>query len=209
MIIETIPVGILGVNCYLAVCEQTKKGMIVDPGDQEDVILRYIDEEIDIEYIVLTHAHVDHLAATAPLQSKVGGLICLHSADSFLLENADAQAELFQLRRPDSLHIDIDLKEQHALKIGHHDFQILETPGHSPGGICLYNKSSKTCFVGDTLFYESIGRSDLPGGDHNLLVDSIKTKIYTLPDTTILYPGHGPKTGVEHEKSMNPFTNQP
>jgi hydroxyacylglutathione hydrolase len=209
LIIKTIPVGPLSVNCYLAVCEQTKKGMIIDPGDQEDVILRYIEGDIDIEYIVLTHAHVDHLAATAQLQSKVGGLICLHSADGFLLENADAQAELFQLRRPDSLYIDIDLKEQHALKIGYYDFQILETPGHSPGGICLYTETSKTCFVGDTLFYESIGRSDLPGGDHNVLVDSIETKIYTLPGNTILYPGHGPKTDVEHEKTMNPFTNQP
>ncbi len=206
MIIETISVGPLDVNCYLLACEKTHQGMVIDPGDQEDKILGRIQAlAVDVQYIVLTHAHIDHIAATMDLQQQVNGRVCCHSDDRFLLNNASAQAELFQLRQPKAISIDIDLKQTSVLHMGACSFSVLETPGHSPGSVCLYAASNQSCFVGDTLFRESIGRTDLPGGDSESILFSIRNKLFTLPEETAIYPGHGPATDINHEQNSNPY----
>ena len=204
--IETIVVGPLMVNCYLVACERTKKAVIIDPGDEEDLILARVRElELNVQYILLTHGHIDHIGAVAEVKAATGAPVCAHEADRFLIANAPTQAGLFGLRRPTAFQIDRPISEGDELAVGDVVLRVIETPGHSPGGVCY--DGGEVLFSGDTLFQQSIGRTDLPGGSYEQLVGSIRSKLFVLPDDVPVHPGHGPPTTLGEEKRFNPFLN--
>ncbi|NIA30740.1 MAG: MBL fold metallo-hydrolase [Actinobacteria bacterium] len=204
MHIETITVGPLMVNSYLVVCENTNEAVVIDPGEEEDKILQRIGEMgARVKYILLTHGHVDHLGAVAEVQTATGAEICIHKNDVPFVENAAVQASFFDLRIPAPFKINHYVKDGDELKVGESIFRVLETPGHSPGGVCYL--CGDFLFSGDTLFQQSIGRTDLPGGAHRQLLDSIAKKLMILPERTKVYPGHGPATTIGDEKRLNPF----
>ncbi|NOY59198.1 MAG: MBL fold metallo-hydrolase [Calditrichaeota bacterium] len=192
------------VNSYLVVCENTKAAVVIDPGEDEDKILRKIRERgAKIKYILLTHGHVDHLGAVAEIQQETGAEICIHKNEVPFVENAGVQASFFDLRIPTPFKIDHYVKDGDELQVGELIFRVLETPGHSPGGVCYL--CGDCLFSGDTLFQQSIGRTDLPGGAQQQLLDSIAKKLLILPERIKVYPGHGPATTIGDEKRLNPF----
>lgn len=204
MHIETITVGPLMVNSYIVACDATNEAAVIDPGEEEDKILQKIGEMgARVKYILLTHGHVDHLGAVAEMQQATGAEICIHKNDEPFVENAGVQASFFDLRVPAPFKIDHYVKDGDELQVGELTFSVLETPGHSPGGVCYLCGDS--LFSGDTLFQQSIGRTDLPGGVHRQLLDSIGKKLLILPEKTKVYPGHGPATTIGEEKRLNPF----
>jgi len=204
MILKTITVGPMGVNCYLIGCEKTKAGAVIDPGDDAPVILNAIkQEDLDIQYILLTHGHVDHLAHLMKLQDKINAEFLMHQEDAFLLKGLFAQALMFGLPNPGNPKADRFISDGEEIKLGDLKIKILHTPGHSPGSVTYFVEDK--LFVGDLIFSGSIGRTDLPKGDYQTLINSVETKIFSLPDETIIYPGHGPETTVGQEKATNPF----
>ncbi|MFQ5863657.1 MAG: MBL fold metallo-hydrolase [bacterium] len=204
MIIEKLEVGVFAENCYLVGCEKTHQGVVIDPGDEIPRILSKInDMKLDITSILLTHAHLDHVKELNVLREQITVPVLMHSADEFLLENLQAQAAAFGLAISGIPKVDRYVVEGDSIEIGHLSFEVLHTPGHSPGSVSYV--ATGVAFVGDILFAGSIGRTDLPGGDYATLIDSIKTKLYPLGDDTMIYPGHGPHTTLGQEKQSNPF----
>lgn len=204
MILKTITVGPLGVNCCLIGCEKTNAGAVIDPGDDAPIILNYIKEtKLDIKYILLTHGHVDHLAHVMKLKDKINAEFLMHQEDAFLLKGLFAQALMFGLPNPGNPRPDRFVTDGEEINLGELKIKVLHTPGHSPGSITFQVEDK--LFVGDLIFSGSIGRTDLPKGDYQTLIDSVQTKIFTLPDATEIYPGHGPETTVGQEKATNPF----
>ena len=204
MVLKKIIAGPLGVNCYIIGCEKTGKGAVIDPGDSCEIILRTLkDNELSLQYILLTHGHVDHLAHLNLLKDKTGAIFVMHKDDAFLLHGLSAQAFMFGLPDPGKLIPDQIVKDNENISIGNLTVKILHTPGHSPGSITFFVEDK--LFVGDLIFEGSIGRTDLPGGDHQTLIESVESKIFTLPPETEIYPGHGPSTTVRGEKNSNPF----
>lgn len=204
MVIEKIVAGPLGVNCYIIGCEKTGIGAVIDPGDSSDIILKTLnDKNLKATYILLTHGHVDHLAHLNRIKEKTNATLIMHKEDSFLLHGLSAQAFMFGLPDPGKIKPDQIASDNYVLSIGQLNLKILHTPGHSPGSISFYVENH--IFVGDLIFQGSIGRTDLPGGNYEKLISSVESKIFTLPPDTIIYPGHGPSTTVEQEKSTNPF----
>ncbi len=202
--IDTINVGPLMVNSYLVMCENTKEATVIDPGEDEDKIKRKIGGRgAKVKYILLTHGHVDHIGAVAEIQQATGAEICIHRDDVALVENAGIQASFFNLRVPAPFKINQYIKDGDELQVGELTFCVMETPGHSPGGVCYLCQDH--LFAGDTLFQQSIGRTDFPGGSHQQLLNSISKKLLILPDRTKVYPGHGPATTIGNEKRFNPF----
>jgi glyoxylase-like metal-dependent hydrolase (beta-lactamase superfamily II) len=177
-----------GTNCYVVGSEATKDGMIVDPGAEARIILQTVkDSRLSIKLIAITHGHMDHTGALEEVRRATGAPLSIHTAD----------ADNLRIAPTDHL-----LKGGENLTIGDLRFTVIHTPGHSPGGICLYGHG--TLFCGDTLFNLSIGRTDL-GGDYNQLMNSIFSKLMILPDDTVVYPGHGPETTIGAERRSNPF----
>jgi glyoxylase-like metal-dependent hydrolase (beta-lactamase superfamily II) len=204
MLLKTITAGPLGVNCYLIGCENTRAGAVIDPGDDAPVILNAIQLlNLDIKYILLTHGHVDHLAHLMKLKDKINAEFLMHQEDAFLLKGLFAQALMFGLPNPGNPKPDRFVTDGEEIVLGELIIKVLHTPGHSPGSITFQVEDK--LFVGDLIFSGSIGRTDLPKGDYQTLIDSVQTKIFTLPDETIIYPGHGPETTVGQEKATNPF----
>lgn len=197
-------VGPLDVNCYLLACEETRKGIVVDPGDDIDAILQLIaNNDLDIVEIVATHGHFDHIGRVASLKKKSGAPFAIHKADLFMVKGlADIAAFLgFQTDPPPAVERFID--EGDTIAFGRETLNVLHVPGHAPGNIALTWPGH--AIIGDTVFAGSIGRTDLEGADLQTLMHSIRTKILTLPGDTILHPGHGPTTTVDREKRINPF----
>jgi hydroxyacylglutathione hydrolase len=197
-------------NGFVAGCERTREAVLIDPGDEVGMLLDVVRQQhLTVKYILLTHAHVDHVTGVARAKKAVNAPVCLHYDDGFLYDNVPQQAELFGLRADTPPPIDhfYDLKE--TLSFGGYDVKVHHTPGHCPGGVCLQIGPSGTpgsdLFVGDTLFAGSIGRTDLPGGDHDTLMRSIKTVLFAFGDDAAVYPGHGPKTTIGQERRANPF----
>ena len=208
MKIDVITVGPLDENCAIVYCEKHKSAIIVDPGDSGKRIIAYIEEKQLIPKLILnTHCHADHVGGVGAVVERFNIPFMCHAADEFLLTD-QGQRELANYvglkpsPKNDSTVSDgevVDLCDDFSLKVIH-------TPGHTPGGICLLTDGK--VIVGDTLFQNSIGRSDLPGGDHDMLLKSIREKLFPLPEETIVYPGHGETTTIGDEKAHNPFLRQ-
>ena len=202
MIINTLPVGPFEANCYVVGDENTRDGMLIDPGDQADVILGNVGvTNLKIVLIVLTHGHIDHIGSIKEIKDATKAPIAVHVDDAKSLTK-NATSTMFGLSYPAPPAPDRLLKDGDAIKVGDMNFVVMHTPGHSPGSICLYGGG--VLFSGDTLFREGIGRSDLPGGNYRELMASLHW-LMTLPDDTVVYPGHGPSTTIGYEKKQNPF----
>ena len=204
MIFKTIVVGDLSVNCFIIACEETKKGIVIDPGDNIDGILSIVKEhDIDVIEIVATHGHFDHIGRVTTLKEKTGAPFAIHQADMFMVEGLVEIASFLSIDTDPSPEVDRFIDEGDTITFGNETLNILHVPGHAPGNVAFTWPGH--AIVGDTVFAGSIGRTDLEGADPQVLMDTIRTKILTLPDNTILHPGHGPDTTVAREKRTNPF----
>lgn len=205
---ESFVVGLYRCNCYLLYNEE--EAIIIDPGDEGEILFSYLQSKnVTLKYIVLTHAHLDHIMAVNFLKKKTGAKIVMHQEDQFLAENILLQSQFLQLNCKDTtkLAIDIYSKQDTEIKISGIDLLCLHTPGHTPGSCCyqLVNSSERKIYSGDTLFKNSIGRTDLWKGNHEELIHSIHEKILPQENKTLVFPGHGETTSVEIEKEYNPF----
>ena len=202
MIIETLAVGDYQSNCYIYASEASGKGIVIDPGAEAGAILERVKKlKLEIEHIVLTHGHPDHTGALKELKEATKSQVAMHPADVPTLKNK----LLYSLLgfHPADVAPDRLLDDGEILGTGEMKLEVLHTPGHTLGGICLLGEG--LLFTGDTLFQMSIGRTDLPGGNTHQLMQSIKEKLMALPDETIVYPGHGPATTIGAERRQNPF----
>lgn len=204
MIFTSLPTGPLEVNCYIVGSEESGKAVVFDPGGHVDNILNVLKQHnLKVEWIINTHGHFDHIGGNRALVAQTGAELMIHEADVPLLSRASEHASTFGLTTEASPEPARTLKDGDVLVLDDLKFQVIHTPGHSPGGICLLIEDH--LIVGDSLFAGSIGRTDLPGGDHNLLISKIKEELLVLPDDTRVYPGHGPMTTIGQEKKYNPF----
>lgn len=206
MTIKTIIVGSYATNCYLLICNQTKKVIIIDPGfDFQKIINEITNLKVDPKLIILTHGHADHISAVSELKTKYNIPLCIHQDDVRMLNNALFNFSPFILKRLITLKADRILKDNDILKVGLLRVKVIHAPGHTKGSICL--KCRRILFSGDTLFNNGIGRTDLIGGSHADILNSINNKILIYDDDTIVYPGHGSKTSIGKERKNNPYLN--
>ncbi len=204
MIFKRFVVGALEVNCYVIADEETKEGIIIDPGDNVDEIYNYISKNgIIIKYIINTHCHFDHCGGNKKMKNLTNAELLIHEMEKPVLERMDTSAQIWGFYVDKSPEPDRYLKDGDILKVGNMNIEVIHTPGHSPGGICL--KINNKVITGDTLFAGGIGRTDFPGGDYDTLMKSIREKLFTLPEDTEIYPGHGPSSTIRNEKYFNPF----
>jgi len=205
LLIVTLHVGLIQTNCYIVGCEQTKEGAIIDPGGHPERILAEVKRHgLAVNYVLNTHAHFDHTDANRAVVAATGAPLALHAADRPLLQAAGGAA-LFGLRADPSPPPDLELRDGDELEVGRLRLRVLHTPGHTPGHVCFYEADEGVLFDGDLLFYQGVGRTDLPGGSWTQLMDSIRRILFALPDETIVYPGHGPATTLGQEKRLNPW----
>ncbi len=205
MIISSLPVGVIQTNCYIVGCPETKKGAIIDPGGDPQKILAEVGRQgLLIEYVLNTHAHFDHTYANGPIVRATGVTLALHPQDLPLL-NASGGAAMFGLRADPSPPPALELHDGDELEVGTLRFKVLHAPGHTPGHVCFYEEANGVLFDGDVLFHRSIGRTDLPGGNFQQMMDSIQRVLFALPDDTVVYSGHGPATSIGEEKRFNPW----
>src|SRR5581483_10605836 len=206
MIHEILPVGMLQCNCSIFGDEQSREAIVVDPGDNIPQIVEILTRHgLKVKAIVVTHAHIDHIGGAAELKRETGAPVYMNTNDAVLRDELDVQAAWLGMRTPERTEIDTPAREGDVLQLGPAQFQILETPGHTQGSISLWIPSENKLVAGDTLFQESVGRTDLPGGNSRQIVQSIREKLFTLPEDTIVIPGHGDETTIGHEKRFNPF----
>jgi glyoxylase-like metal-dependent hydrolase (beta-lactamase superfamily II) len=207
MKIRQLTVGMMGVCCYILSCDETKKAAIIDPGGDEDRILAACrDEDLDVEYIIATHGHPDHVCGNGPIQKATGAKIVMHGDDAEFFAQPDIKKYFSMLGLAESPPPDILVQEGDTITFGRESLKVLHTPGHTPGGICLY--SPPDCFTGDTLFVGGVGRTDFPGGSMDELSRSIREKLLTLPPDTTVWPGHGYgglRSTIGEEARSNPY----
>ena len=200
-----------GENTYLTIDAATNQAAVIDPGmvstAEQDALDKYIRQnDIKLTQIILTHAHIDHILGAGYVKDKYGAVIKAHPADGFIAQSANLQAQRFGMKNSiDPVSFDIELKDGDEIQIGESSLAVIHLPGHSPGGIVLYDRDDNVAFTGDSIFEGSIGRTDLEGGDYHTLVKALKDKVLTLPGDTILLPGHGEPTNVNNEKATNPY----
>ena len=207
MKVHSLVVGELGVNCYIVACEKTKEAIVIDPGDAPDRILQYIEaEHLNIKYVVNTHGHADHIGANDAIVEVTGAALKIHEDDLVMLGDAKKNLSAFHGLPVLSQTKAQVLHEGDQILFGEEKLEVLHIPGHSPGGICLAGR--QILFSGDSLFAESVGRCDFPGGSMTDLIYNIKTKLMVLDDDTIVYPGHGPRTKIGWERKDNPYLSE-
>jgi len=206
MIHEILPVGPLQCNCSVIADESTREAMVIDPGDDiQDILSIVRQHQLAVKQIVVTHAHIDHVGGAMKLKEATGAPILLHQNDSALLKMLDVQAAWLGMAAPGPVDIDHSLANGDKVSAGSHRAEILHTPGHTEGSICLYFAPEKKLIAGDTLFAGSIGRTDLPGGSYKKIIESLHERVLALPDETIVTPGHGELTTIGRERESNPF----
>lgn len=204
MIIKKLEVGPIMANCFILGCESTKEAVVIDPGDDSDrILMELAKSELNVKYLINTHGHFDHVGANKRMKEVTGAKLAIHPEDEPMFKELSHSASMFGLTAQNSPPADILLKHGDEISFGEINLKVIHTPGHSKGGICLYTKGH--LFSGDTLFAGSIGRTDLPGGDYDTLISSIKNNLLSLDDKTIVYTGHGPETTLGDEKRSNPF----
>ncbi|MFA5577413.1 MAG: MBL fold metallo-hydrolase [Tissierellaceae bacterium] len=199
-----LPVGIYSANCYIIFSEKTKDGIVIDPGgDAEDIIKLVEKNQINIKYILLTHGHGDHIGGLADIKKAIDVPVGIHEGDREMLEDGNINLSSQMAMGSVEIQADILLKDKDVLEFGDERAEIIHTPGHTRGGICI--KLNDTIITGDTLFAGSIGRTDLPGGDYATIISSIKEKLMIYEDHVKIYPGHGLSSTIGNERLNNPF----
>ena len=203
--VKVIVVGMVQTNCYVLSNVKTKKAVVVDPGDQANLIFEYLrNEELELESIILTHGHFDHITGAAAVAGEFGVKIYLHEKDRDTLTDTQMNAS-WMIGHPMTYTADIFVKDEQELEIAGFKIRVLFTPGHTPGGCCYYFPYEDVVFTGDSLFCGSIGRTDFKGGSMSDLVRSVKEKLMSLPDKTAVYPGHNESSTIENERMFNPY----
>jgi glyoxylase-like metal-dependent hydrolase (beta-lactamase superfamily II) len=212
MILEIRAVEPFFKNGFVLGCEETREGVVIDPGDETPELLQAVEKHgLRIRYILLTHAHLDHITGVRAAKSALGAPVGLHQDDNFLYDAVVQQGQMFGLRVEPQPKVDFFYDGEGPWRFGTYGAWVYHTPGHCPGGVCLAvgreGDNARTLFVGDTLFAGSIGRTDLPGGDLQTLLSSIKNVLFKFPDETMVHSGHGEPTTIGRERRTNPFLN--
>jgi hydroxyacylglutathione hydrolase len=206
MIHVVLPVGLLQCNCSIFGDEETREAIVVDPGSEINKITDVLNQHgLKVTAIVITHAHIDHVASAQKLRTLTGAPVYMNESDRELLEALDVQAGWLGIKPPQAVEVDAATTDGSKLQLGAAEFQVMHTPGHTQGSLCLWIPSENKLVAGDTLFRDSIGRTDLPGGDPRKILQSIKTRLLELPESAVVIPGHGPRTTIGREKERNPF----
>ncbi len=206
MIHEILPVGPLQCNCSIIGDEKSREAIVIDPGDDIEQIVALIKKHnLQVKQVVITHAHIDHVGGAMKLRAITGAPILLNQNDYALLKMLDVQAAWLGMSDPGKVDIDQSIGASDQVKAGSLVADVLHTPGHTEGSVCLYFPAEKTLIAGDTLFAGSIGRTDLPGGSYEKILRSIHDRVLALPDDTAVVPGHGPLTTIGAERESNPF----
>ena len=206
MIHEILPVGLLQCNCSILGDENTREAIVVDPGDNVGGITNVLERHrLRVKAIVITHAHIDHIGGAAKLKQTTAAPVYMNEKDLVILDQLNIQAAWIGVEPPEKPEIDVKLREGDSIVLAEQVFDVLDTPGHTPGSISLHIPNQKKLIAGDTLFRDSIGRTDLPGGDARRILVSIKEKLLALDDQTIVIPGHGPETTIGRERELNYF----
>jgi len=206
MLHEIIPVGMLQCNCSIFGDETSGEAVVIDPGDEIDRILAILERhQLRVKAIVITHAHIDHIGGAQKLKAATGAPVYMNANDQELYDHLDMQAGWLGIEAPDRTDIDVNAREGETLQLGTAEFHVLATPGHTQGSISLWIPAENKLVAGDTLFLDSIGRTDLPGGNHRQILRSIHDKLLPLADNVVVIPGHGQNTTIGRERRRNPF----
>jgi hydroxyacylglutathione hydrolase len=203
---ETFPVGPLRCNCTLLANLESREAIIVDPGDEiADILARLARHHLTLKQIIVTHAHIDHIGGAAQLKKVTGAPVLFHQADLPILDMLELQAGWLGIPAPEKVALDQSAKDGLSTGIPGLEAEVIHTPGHTPGSICIHFPKQELLLAGDTLFAGSVGRTDLPGGDTRALLHSLHTRLLLLPENTLVVPGHGEETILGQERETNPF----
>jgi hydroxyacylglutathione hydrolase len=210
MIHEILPVGMLRCNCSVLGDETTREAIVIDPGDEIERILAILAKhQLSLKAIVITHAHIDHIGGAQKLKAATGAPVYMNENDQPLYDAIDMQAEWLGMEPPPQTDIDSPLRDGDTIRMGATALHAIHTPGHTQGSVSMWMPSENKLIAGDTLFRDSIGRTDLPGGDGRQILRSIHAKLLPLPEDAVVVPGHGELTTIGREKRFNPFLRNP